>query len=84
MDVIINKEYNIKTEIKPLEKVYFHEVGAINSIVDILETAILVDKINPYKIMWSIVNDGYRFIQCKNGTIPVPVQQQAKYLQIQK
>lgn len=62
-----------KVHNKPLEEVHFHEVGAIDSIVDILGTAILINKINPDKIMSSIVNDGYGFIECAHGTMSVPV-----------
>ena len=47
-----------KVHNKPLEEVHFHEIGAIDSIVDILGTAILINKINHDKIMSSIVNDG--------------------------
>ena len=62
-----------KVHNKPLEEVHFHEVGAIDSIVDIVGTAILIDKINPNKIISSIVNDGYGFIECAHGTMSVPV-----------
>ena len=58
---------------KPLEEIHFHEVGAIDSIVDIVGTAILINKINPDKIISSIVNDGYGFIECAHGTMSVPV-----------
>ena len=62
-----------KVHNKPLEEVHFHEVGAIDSIVDIVGTAILINKINPDKIISSIVNDGYGFIECAHGTMAVPV-----------
>ena len=62
-----------KVHNKPLEEVHFHEVGAIDSIVDIVGTAILINKINPDRIMSSIVNDGYGFIECAHGTMSVPV-----------
>lgn len=62
-----------KVHNKSLEEVHFHEVGAIDSIVDIVGTAILINKINPDKIISSIVNDGYGFIECAHGTISVPV-----------
>ncbi len=62
-----------KVHNKPLEEVHFHEVGAIDSIVDIVGTAILIDKINPNKIISSIVNDGYGFIECAHSTMSVPV-----------
>lgn len=47
-----------KVHNKPLEEVHFHEVVAIDSIVDIVGTAILINKINLDKIISSIVNDG--------------------------
>lgn len=62
-----------KVHDKPLEEVHFHEVGAIDSIVDIVGTAILINKIKPDKILSSIVNDGYGFIECAHGTMSVPV-----------
>lgn len=62
-----------KVHNKPLDQVHFHEVGAIDSIVDIVGTAILINKINPDKIISSIVNDGYGFIECAHGTMSVPV-----------
>ena len=62
-----------KVHNKPIEEVHFHEVGAIDSIIDIVGTAILINKINPDKIISSVVNDGYGFIECAHGLIPVPV-----------
>lgn len=62
-----------KVHNKTLEEVHFHEVGAIDSIVDIVGTDILINKINPDRIISSIVNDGYGFIECAHGTMSVPV-----------
>ena len=62
-----------KVHNKPLDEVHFHEVGAIDSIVDIVGTAILINKIHPDKIISSIVNDGHGFIECAHGTMTVPV-----------
>lgn len=66
-------EAESKVHNKTLEEIHFHEVGAIDSIVDIVGTAILINKINPDKIISSIVNDGYGFIECAHGTMSVPV-----------
>lgn len=66
-------EAESKVHGKPLEEVHFHEVGAIDSIVDIIGTAILIDKIKPDKIISSVVNDGHGFIHCAHGMMAVPV-----------
>lgn len=66
-------EAESKVHNKSLEEVHFHEVGAIDSIIDIVGTAILINKINPDKIIASIVNDGYGFVECAHGIISVPV-----------
>lgn len=62
-----------KVHNESLKNVHFHEVGAIDSIVDIIGTAILLCKINPDVIYSSVVNDGYGFIECAHGMISVPV-----------
>lgn len=62
-----------KVHNKTIEDVHFHEVGAIDSIIDIVGTAILIDNIAPQKIISSVVNDGYGFIECAHGKISVPV-----------
>ena len=62
-----------KVHNEPLDKVHFHEVGAIDSIVDIIGTAICIDILKPDRIFASVVNDGHGFIMCQHGQIPVPV-----------
>lgn len=56
-----------------LEEVHFHEVGAIDSIVDIVGTAILIDKISPDYIYANIPNEGKGYIECAHGKMMVPV-----------
>ena len=57
----------------PIEEVHFHEVGALDSIIDIVGTAILVDKIHPDKIYGGELNEGKGFINCQHGLMAVPV-----------
>jgi uncharacterized protein (TIGR00299 family) protein len=55
------------------DQVHFHEVGAVDSIIDIVGTAICIDILSPDKIYASRLHDGYGFVKCQHGTIPVPV-----------
>lgn len=57
---------------QPLEKVHFHEVGAVDSIIDIVGSMIAVDAFRPVKIIASSVNVGHGTLKCQHGTYPVP------------
>lgn len=58
---------------KSIEDVHFHEVGAIDSIVDIVGVAICIAELNVDVIYASELHDGSGFIQCRHGLLPVPV-----------
>jgi len=62
-----------KVHMKPVEEVHFHEVGAIDSIVDIVGVCICLDMLGVDKVYASELHDGKGFIECQHGTIPVPV-----------
>ncbi len=57
---------------KPLYEIHFHEVGAMDSIVDIVGAAICLNYLNVDKIMSSSVELGGGFVKCAHGLIPVP------------
>nr|WP_314461351.1 nickel pincer cofactor biosynthesis protein LarC [uncultured Clostridium sp.] len=57
----------------PLEEVHFHEVGAVDSIIDIIGTAVCVDNLGVDKIIVSPLSEGSGSIRCQHGVIPVPV-----------
>lgn len=55
-----------------IDKVHFHEVGAIDSIVDIIGSCILIDMLCIDKIYSTPVPVGSGFIKCDHGIMPVP------------
>jgi pyridinium-3,5-bisthiocarboxylic acid mononucleotide nickel chelatase len=56
----------------PLEKVHFHEVGAVDSIIDIIGTAILIDQLGVTAVKSSPVPVGTGKIRIDHGIYPVP------------
>ena len=64
----------------PIEKVHFHEVGALDSIVDIVGSVVGVVSLNADKIYASSINTGEGMVKCDHGTMPVPAPATAKLL----
>jgi uncharacterized protein (TIGR00299 family) protein len=55
-----------------IEEVHFHEVGAIDAIVDIAVACALLDSLEPEAIFASAIPVGSGEVQCAHGTMPVP------------
>lgn len=54
------------------EKVHFHEVGAIDSIVDIVGTALCVEYVGVKRFTAARIPLGKGFVNCQHGKLPVP------------
>ena len=56
-----------------IEKVHFHEVGAVDAIVDIVCSAVGAEALGVDEIICSPLNVGGGTVKCAHGLLPVPV-----------
>lgn len=66
-----------------VEEVHFHEVGAIDSIIDIVGSVIAIKHLGIEKIYFSPVPTGHGYTTCEHGSFPVPPPATAELLKNQ-
>lgn len=66
---------------KAVEEVHFHEVGAIDTIIDIVGCLLGLEYLGVEKVYVGKITTGYGFVKCAHGLMPVPAPATAELLQ---
>lgn len=57
----------------PEQEVHFHEVGAVDSIVDIVAVAVCLDDLDITEVIVPYLCEGRGMVRCQHGLMPIPV-----------
>ncbi|RKN83325.1 nickel pincer cofactor biosynthesis protein LarC [Ulvibacterium marinum] len=64
----------------PLETIHFHEISGVDSIVDIVGNAVMIDKLKISKVFCTPVCTGFGMVKTQHGMLPIPAPATAELL----
>tara|TARA_B100000809_G_scaffold141837_1_gene139388 strand:- start:18475 stop:19767 length:1293 start_codon:yes stop_codon:yes gene_type:complete len=64
----------------PIETIHFHEISGVDSIIDIVGNAVLIDKLNISKVICTPVCTGFGMVKTQHGMLPIPAPATAEML----
>jgi uncharacterized protein (TIGR00299 family) protein len=70
-----------KVHAMPVDKVHFHEVGAVDTIVDVVGTVIGLEQLGISRLHCSFLPTGHGFVDCAHGKLPLPAPAVCELLQ---
>jgi len=70
-----------KAHSKPVGEVHFHEVGAVDSVVDVIALAVCFYSLHVEKVFVPFLCEGTGTVRCQHGILPVPVPAVANIMQ---
>ncbi len=56
-----------------IKEVHFHEVGAVDSIVDVIAIAVCIDNLDISEVIVTKLYEGMGTVRCQHGILPIPV-----------
>lgn len=65
----------------PVTEIYFHEVGTMDAVADVVAVCLLMDRLAPERIIVSPIHVGSGHVHCAHGILPVPAPATAYILQ---
>lgn len=74
-------EAEAKAHAVPVEEVHFHEVGAVDSIIDIISVAVCVDNLDVEQVIIPKLCEGCGTVRCQHGILSIPVPATANILE---
>lgn len=64
-----------------IENIHFHEVGTLDAVADVIGNCLLMNMINPERVVVSSINTGSGTVRCAHGILPVPAPAVSKILE---